>query len=453
MKPISPRVLSLSLVLALAPLSAALAACGTDTADPDPDPSSGAPTYWQDVEPIFATSCAGCHTAGEIGPFAIDDPSTAASFAPQIAAETAARRMPPWPPGGDTPPLRHVRTLTQAQLDTIAAWSAAGAPLGDPARPQPHDPPEVIDIGPTELGFDLGADYVPDGALTDDYRCFLVDLRMTSSRMATGFKITPGNRATVHHVIVSMVSGADRATIEALDAQTPDRAGWPCVGGAVPQDTQVTQVGSLGSWVPGVSAVAYPAGTGQLVPAGALAIMQMHYNLLGGMAPDRTRVDVALASPDAGASLIRLGGVGLIKRTLQIAADDGASVHTQSATLSQWRALRGQPAFPSGFGYVLGVGGHMHMIGKRITLTRTSATGSTVLLDVPAWSFHWQGQYELATPIQVANTDTLTIRCEYDNSNVHRLALGLTANMPVTWGEGTQDEMCLASLQMVDRLP
>jgi mono/diheme cytochrome c family protein len=444
MKPIS------FLLWLLAPLAVA---CGTDTApDPDPDPPA-APTYWQDVEPIFATNCVSCHTAGDIGPFPIDDPEIASGYAALIAAETAARRMPPWPPGGDTPPLLHVRSLAQAQIDTIAAWAAAGAPLGDPSSPQPHDPPEVIDIGPTELAFDLGVDYVPDGALTDDYRCFLVDLGMASSRMATGFKITPGNRATVHHVIVSLFAGADRAALEALDAQTPERAGWPCVGGAIPQGTQATQVGGLGSWVPGVSAVAYPAGTGALVPAGALAVVQMHYNLLGGMAPDRTRVDVALAPPEATGTLVRLGGTGLVKRNLQIAANDGASVHTQSATVSQWRALRGQPPFPSGTGYALGAGGHMHMIGRRITITRTNASGDTVLLDVPSWSFHWQGQYEYRAPIAVANTDTLTIRCEYDNSNEHRLELGLDPNVPVTWGEGTQDEMCLASIQMVDRLP
>ncbi len=443
----------LLLSLALAPLAPLAAACGTDTApDPDPGPATG-PTYWQDVEPIFATNCVSCHTAGDIGPFPIDDPATASSYATLIAAETAARRMPPWPPGGDTPPLRHVRTLTQAQIDTLAAWAAAGAPLGDPSRPQPHEPPEVIDLGPTELAFDLGVDYVPDGALTDDYRCFLVDLGATAPRMATGFRITPGNRATVHHVIVSLFAGADRAALEALDAETPDRAGWPCVGGPVPQDAQVTQVGALGSWVPGVSAVAYPAGTGQLIPAGALAVMQMHYNLLGGMAPDRTRVDVALAPPEATGTLVRLGGTGLLKRNLQIAADDAASVHTQSATVTQWRALRGQPPFPSGTGYALGAGGHMHMIGRRLTITRTNATGDTVLLDIPSWSFHWQGQYEYVTPIALANTDTLTIRCEYDNSNEHRLALGLQPNTPVTWGEGTQDEMCLAAIQMVDRLP
>jgi hypothetical protein len=181
--------------------------------------------------------------------------------------------------------------------------------------------------------------------------------------------------------------------------------------------------------------------------------MQMHYNLLGGMAPDRTRVDVALAPPEATGTLVRIGGTGLLKRNLQIAADDASSIHTQSATVTQWRALRGQPPFPSGTGYALGAGGHMHMIGRRLTITRTNATGDAVLLDIPSWSFHWQGQYEYVTPIALANTDTLTIRCEYDNSNEHRLALGLAPNTPVTWGEGTQDEMCLASIQMVDRLP
>jgi ribosomal protein L11 methylase PrmA len=76
-----------------------------------------------------------------------------------------------------------------------------------------------------------------------------------------------------------------------------------------------------------------------------------------------------------------------------------------------------------------------------------------VLLDIPAWSFHWQGAYQYVTPIQIDNTDTLTIRCEHDNSNENRLALGLTPGVAVTFGEGSTDEMCLGSIQMVDRLP
>jgi mono/diheme cytochrome c family protein len=442
-----PRLFVLPPFLLLA--AAAATACSSDDA---PDEPTG-PTYWQDVQPILHTSCTTCHTAGGIGPFALDHPQMASSMAGLIAKETTERTMPPWPPGGDTPKLLHDRSLPQAQIDLIAAWAAAGAPLGDASKPAPQIEPEVIDIGATELQFDVGTSYVPDTSLDDDYRCFLADLGSPSTRMATGFKVTPGNRAIVHHVIVGLVAGADRSALEALDAQTPDRAGWPCVGGLIPDGVSATQVGSLGSWVPGVSAVAFPRGTGELIPAGSLAVIQMHYNLLGGSDPDRTKVDVALAPPEANATLIRLGGLGLVKRNLQIAADQAAAVHTQSATVAQWRTARGGQPFPAGKGYVLAVGGHMHMIGKRILLTRSNTSGTTTLLDIPSWSFHWQGQYQFATPIEVANTDTLTIRCEHDNSNQNRLAHGLPASMPVTWGEGSLDEMCLGSVQVVDRLP
>lgn len=439
-------------LIAAAAFATLAAGCsGDDDGGGGDDPA--APTYWQDVQPILHTHCSSCHTAGGIGPFALEDAQAATAMSGLIARETTERTMPPWPPGGATPPLLHTRSLSQEQIDTIAAWAAAGAPAGDAGKPAPQIDPEVIDIGATELRFDLGVDYVPDTTLDDDYRCFLTDLGTASARMATGFKVTPGNRAIVHHVIVGLVAADSRAALEALDAQTPERAGWPCVGGLIPDGTDADQVGSLGSWVPGVSAVAFPAGTAEAIPAGALAVIQMHYNLLGGSDPDRTKVEVALAPPEANASLIRLGGVGLVKRNLLIAVDQADAVHTQSATVAQWRQLRGQPPFPGGKGYALAVAGHMHMIGKRILLTRSNASGTTTLLDIPAWSFHWQGQYQFATPIELANTDTLTIRCEHDNSNQRRLTLGLPPSMPVTWGEGSLDEMCLGSVQMVDRLP
>src|SRR5262249_37881516 len=123
---------------------------------------------------------------------------------------------------------------------------------------------------------------------------------------------------------------------------------------------------------------------------------------------------------------------------------DPASVHEVSATVAQWRQLTGGQPFPSGTGFALGAGGHMHLIGHRVTITRTNATGTTTLLDIPAWDFHWQGQSPYATPIPLANTDTATPRCEYDNR---------AGTQTVTWGEGTQDEMCIGALQMVEQLP
>ncbi len=90
----------------------------------------------------------------------------------------------------------------------------------------------------------------------------------------------------------------------------------------------------------------------------------------------------------------------------------------------------------------------MHLIGTRVAITRTIAAATTTILDIPAWSFHWQGQYQLVTPIEVDNSDTITLRCEYATQTGSRTVC------PRTWrGEGTQDEMCIGQLMMVETRP
>jgi len=118
------------------------------------------PTYWQDVEPIFAINCASCHTDGGIGPFPIDDPDSAIENASRIAIETSAHRMPPWPSGGDTPALLHTRSLTQAQIDQAQIDAIKHGPT--PGRRWAIRPSRSREIG---------IDYVSDTSLTDDYRC------------------------------------------------------------------------------------------------------------------------------------------------------------------------------------------------------------------------------------------------------------------------------------------
>jgi hypothetical protein len=50
------------------------------------------------------------------------------------------RAMPPWFEDGHTEKFENNRSLTQAQIDTIAAWVDAGAPKGDPKdMPPPLD--------------------------------------------------------------------------------------------------------------------------------------------------------------------------------------------------------------------------------------------------------------------------------------------------------------------------
>lgn len=87
-----------------------------------------APTFTRDVQPIVQAQCVSCHRAGGIAPFALETYPQARAMAKAMAAATTARVMPPWMPGGKTPPLKYERKLTDAQIQTIAAWAAAGAP-------------------------------------------------------------------------------------------------------------------------------------------------------------------------------------------------------------------------------------------------------------------------------------------------------------------------------------
>jgi hypothetical protein len=408
-------------------------------------------TYYQDVAPLLQAKCVTCHVNGGIAPVALDTPEAAVALAAAIKAMTGTREMPPWPPGPLSPKMLHDRSLTETQIALLAAWADGGAPLGDAAHPAPPGQPDVVDIGVADFTVDTGVDYAPDTSLTDDYHCFLVDLHRQDDRMIVGYRITPGNGRIVHHVITSLFAASDRATLEALDAESPDRPGWPCVGGPVPTDSAAKADGSLGAWVPGVSSVLMPAGTGTALHAGDLAVVQIHYNLLAGHDADRTKIEVKLAPVGTEAPLRQLATLRLVRRQLTLPAGQGGIVQETTLAANVWTLGK---FYADGDAALLAIAGHMHLLGTHITLERSNAAGTTTLLDIPAWDFHWQGSYQLAAPIAIRADDQLTIRCVYDNTEARRAEQGYVGPLAdVHWGEGTQDEMCIGYLTVVDQAP
>jgi hypothetical protein len=210
----------------------------------------------------------------------------------------------------------------------------------------------------------------------------------------------------------------------------------------------VKPVGALGGWVPGVSAVLFPAGTGSTVPKGSVAVMQVHYNVHGAPAPDRTKIEVAFAEKGAEPSL-KLVTLPIRNRSMQVppGAKDVAVETTGTA-----RELAGGKFYPDGQATLRMVAGHMHMIGVHFTLSVQRPAGEkVVLLDIPSWDFHWQGSYALASTIPIGPDDKITVRCVYDNTDAHRAAVGYPeAARIVTHGEGSGDEMCIGYMTMTD---
>src|ERR1700712_983751 len=89
------------------------------------------PTFTKDVAPIVFNNCAACHRAGEVAPMTLTSYDDVRPWAKVIKNKVVSREMPPW--GADPAhslKMRNDRSLTQAQVDTIVAWGAGGAPKG-----------------------------------------------------------------------------------------------------------------------------------------------------------------------------------------------------------------------------------------------------------------------------------------------------------------------------------
>ena len=92
---------------------------------------AAAPTFSKDVAPIFFAHCAECHRPTMFAPMSLMTYDEARPWARSIKQKVTARQMPPW--GADAPAgtFKNDPSLSQKDVDTIAAWVDAGAPKGD----------------------------------------------------------------------------------------------------------------------------------------------------------------------------------------------------------------------------------------------------------------------------------------------------------------------------------
>jgi hypothetical protein len=78
---------------------------------------------------------------------------------------------------------------------------------------------------------------------------------------------------------------------------------------------------------------------------------------------------------------------------------------------------------------------HMHTLGRKLRVDAATASGTTCLVNVDRWDFHWQNVWWYESPLSLDAFKSATISCTYDTRG---------RDKPVTWGEGTNDEMCLS---------
>jgi hypothetical protein len=368
---------------------------------------------------------------------------------------------------------RRTAVLFAALAVLVTAWGVGAPAVGAASATTTH----VASIWLRSAPYTPKA---PAGA-TDDYHCTLLDPHVTHSSYIISSQFFAGS-AEDHHAALfllprSLVAQARRDKVAAH--------GWTCFGeGTLPHTplADFAQTALLSNWSPGSGAVDFPKGTGYVIPAGSMVVMQVHYNLLAGHRAVKNSLvlhTVPLSTPlrplhvqeleappdlpcpagvtgplcDRAASLADQGR--RFGRTAVVEADgiealcghDASNPPVGDTASCTWRLGSG--------GYLVRVAPHMHLLGVGFSMVLDPGTPQArTVLQVPNYDFHHQRAYNLATPVRVTAGEPVRITCTYDP----RLAqeLPLLRKVPphfVTWGDGSTDEMCVGVTWTSPSLP
>jgi hypothetical protein len=347
--------------------------------------------------------------------------------------------------------------------------SASGAHAGHDASVPPAAP---LRAGERFQSVTMPAAYTPKAPNggTDEYRCFLVDPKLTRPAYLTGSQFLPQNAAIVHHAIFFRIAPESADQARKLDADSAGE-GWTCFG-----DSGVTGDAWVASWAPGANETLLAPNLGYPMPPGSLLVMQVHYNLLasagGPGGSDQSGIRLRI-NDDAAAGMTALQ-TSLLPAPIELpctASESGPLCDRTAAVADVGKRFgaeiggtedqlvkqcaKGSPPvagvtqhcdrkIPQG-ATVYAVAGHMHLLGRsiKIELNPGTATAKT-LLDVPDYNFDDQAIHPLDPPVELHAGDTLRVTCTHDAALRGLLPqLKGTAPRYVVWGDGTSDEMCL----------
>ena len=379
-------------------------------------------TYARDVAPILQRQCQTCHRPGQIGPMALTSYAQAAAWRGDIKRYTASRQMPPWKADAGAGDFQDARRLSAHEIATLAKWSDAGAPEGDPKDlPAPAHFNDDWALGKPDMVIQPSRAYHVEADGGDVYRCYVIPTDFTQDRYVSAVDVQPGNRAVVHHVIAFIDGDGKSANMDGHEKEP----GYTSFGGV-----GFTPTGALGGWAPGITAHYLPAGVATQVPKGARIVLQVHYHKDGKPETDLSRVGLYFSKGPVEKTL----HVIPVIHGLQIPAND--SHYTVSTTSA-----------PSPVNYhLIAVTPHMHLLGRVMKLTAIKPDGTKVpLVSVSDWDFNWQSTYFYKKPLALPAGTRVVMTAVYDNSKRN----GRNPNTPpkdVTWGEQTTDEMCIAFL-------
>ena len=336
-------------------------------------------TFAKDVAPIFQAKCEACHRPESMAPMSLVTYRDSRPWARAIKDRVVKREMPPWHIDRTVgiQRFKNDRSLTDEQIDTIARWVDAGAPLGDPSDlPPPLEWPdhESWAIGtpdwlirtPEHVMYADGPDWWPD---------YYVESGLTEDRYVKAIETKPSKngRRVVHHASSFVIQEDDDTVLSASGdpvVANPDRGA------------------RLGEFAPGKYGDIFPEDTGILIKAGATVRFNMHYFAIGEEVLDSTTVGLVFYPKDVVPKyrVIDPNMGGGCCRDLDIPANSVTRHDHYFPIRKPVKIISYQP--------------HMHMRGKAQTLEAIYPDGTTeILSSVDRFDFNWHVAYVYADDV------------------------------------------------------
>ena len=393
--------------------------------------SAAVVTFSKDVAPIIQKNCQVCHRPGEVAPMSFMTYKEVRPWARSIREKVVTREMPPWFADPKHNEFSNDCRLSDQEIATISAWVDAGSPEGNPKH-LPSNPKftDGWQIDKPDVVLSMTQEFHIPSEGEVPYKYFAVPTNFSEDKYVQFAEIRAGDRAHVHHVIVSVRYPAPGVELPPAGEITPERlaASRQQQAGAQARSAEDSD-GRLVGWAPGEAPQIMRPGQAKLIKKGSVLVFQVHYTTNGEPGKDRTSVGLIFSRVPVEKRVITAGASA---RNLVIPPHDPNYESTATYTFKE-------------DSHIDSLHPHMHVRGKDFKYTLVYPDGtSKVILNVPRFDFAWQLTYFFKEPLAAPKGSKLEIVAHHDNSIKNKFNPDPTAT--VRWGDQTWEEMMIGYL-------
>jgi len=416
-------------------------------------------SYENDVAPIIAENCAGCHRDGGIAPFAMDSHLTLQGWSPMIKEVVITRRMPPGQVDNKVGhKIADAMNLTDEEMQKLVHWIDEGSVIDTsddpltalvwPETKWEHGEPDFIVAIPPQS--------IPATGVID-YLNVEIDLGLEKDVWVRGSQVIAGEPSALHHVLTGVIPPEGKKSqqeifMQIVNSLPPEKARpiqqqlmAAATSGAginfnellnsLPPEADISALfsgsqdadsASIAGYASGAKGIWNDSGVGGLLRAGSSLELQLHYTTVGRELTDASEIGIWLY-PDDEIPTQRMSGA--IANNFNISIPAGAKDHEMVTEVTVHEDAYLESFLP-----------HMHFRGKRMRFNAIYPDGSEeLLLSVPNYSFNWQLNHRLEEPLFVPAGTKIQAIGAFDNSQQNEY--NPDPDSEIFWGEQSWQEM------------